>query len=102
MTVFSNYPVHTHTHTPSYIHTRYSYTIQICTDKWNPLLLKRKVFSTCVFPALTYEAGTWTLTKRIVQKTKQQSTERCMPAITRKDRNILLIKRQANIFDTLS
>ncbi len=52
------------------------------------ICLKRQVYNSCVLPAMTYGAETWTLTKQAQNKlaTAQTKMERSMLNITYKDR----------------
>ena len=44
---------------------------EIFLDRYLSMSLKRKVFSQCVLPAMTYGCQTWSLTKALVKKLKQ-------------------------------
>ena len=52
------------------------------------ICLNRPVYNSCVLPAMTYDAETWTLSEQAHGKlaAAQTKTERCMLNITYKDR----------------
>ena len=68
------------------------------------ICLKRQVYNSCVLPAMTYGAETWTLTKQAQNKlaAAQTKMERSMLNITYKDRrtNIWLTER-TKLIDTI-
>ena len=59
------------------------------------ICLKRQVYNSCVLPAMTYGAETWTLTKQAQNKlaAAQTKMERSMLNITYKDRRTKVRKR---------
>ena len=60
------------------------------------ICLKRQVYNSCVMPAMTYGAETWTLTKQAQNKLAPAQTkmERSTLNITCKDRNINIWDRE--------
>ena len=69
------------------------------------ICLKRQVYTTCVLPAMTYGADTWTLTKQAQNKlaAAQTKMERSMLNITHKDRktNIWVRTEVLDIINTV-
>ena len=69
------------------------------------ICLKRQVYNSCVLPAMTYGAETWTLTKQAQNKlaAAQTKMERSMLNITYKDRKTnLWVRKQTKVIDVIS
>ena len=69
------------------------------------ICLKRQVYNSCVLPAMTYGAETWTLTKQAQNKlaAAQTKMERCMLNITYKDRKTnIWIRERTKFIDIIS
>ena len=67
--------------------------------------LKRQVYNSCVLPAMTYGAETWTLTKQAQNKlaAAQTKMERSMLNITYKDRKTnIWVRKQTKVIDIIS
>ena len=64
------------------------------------ICLKRQVYNSCVVPAMTYGADTWTLTKQAHNKraATQTKMERSMLNITYKDRKTNIWVRERTKF----
>ena len=66
------------------------------------ICLKRQVCNSCVLPAMTYGAETWTLTKEAQDKlvAAQTKMERSMLNITYKDRNMnIWVRERTKVID---
>ena len=69
-----------------------------------PLSLKRKVYSQCILPVLTYGSKTWSLTKELERKLRsaQRGMERKMIGVTLRDRTrASWIREQTKVEDIL-
>ena len=70
-----------------------------------PLSLKRKIYTQCILPVVTYGPETWSLTKSLKRKLQsaQKRMERVMLGITWRDRNRApWIREQTKVEDILS
>ena len=70
-----------------------------------PNCLKRKVFNSCVLPAMTYGAETWSLTKYAIKKlaAAQTNMERRMLNITYRDRKTnVWVRTQTKVTDVIT
>ena len=68
------------------------------------ICLKRQVYNSCVMPAMTYGAETWTLTKQAQNKlaAAQTKMERCMLNITYKDRRTnIWVREKTQLIDIM-
>ena len=68
------------------------------------ICLKRQVYNSCVLPAMTYGAETWTLTKQAQNKlaAAQTKMERSMLNITYKDRRTnIWVRERTNLIDII-
>ena len=71
----------------------------------NKHCLKRQVYNSCVLPAMTYGADTWTLTKQTHNKlaAAQTKMERSMLNITYKDRKTnIWVRDGSKVIDIIS
>ena len=69
------------------------------------ICLKRQAYYSCVLPATTYGAGTWTLTKQVQNKlaAAQTKMERSMLNITYKDRKTdIWVRERTKVTDTIT
>ena len=69
------------------------------------ICLKRQVYNSCVLPAMTYGAETWTLTKQAQNKlaAAQTNMERSMLNITYKDRNAnIWVRERTEVIDIIN
>ena len=69
-----------------------------------PLHLKKRAFDQCILPVMTYGCETWTLKTDIIRKLQvtQRSMERCILAITRRDRKrIEWIRQKTQVTDVI-
>ena len=69
-----------------------------------PVCLKKKVYNTCVLPAMTYGAEVWTLTGKMANSlaVAQRKMERRIIGITYRDRKTnLWVRSQTNVEDIL-
>ena len=69
------------------------------------ICLKRQVYNSCVLPAMTYGAETWTLTKQAQNKlaVAQTKMERSMLNITYKDRKTnIWVREKTKVIDIIS
>ena len=69
-----------------------------------PVCLKRKVYNTCVIPAMTYGAEAWTLTEKMENNlaVAQRKMERRILGISYRDRKTnLWVRSQTNVKDIL-
>ena len=69
------------------------------------ICLKRQVYNSCVLPAMTYGAETWTLTKQAQNKlaAAQTKMERSMLNITYKDRKTnIWVREKKKVIDIIS
>ena len=69
------------------------------------ICLKRQVYNSCVLPAMTYGAESWTLTKQAQHKlaTAQTKTERSMLNITYKDRKTnIWVRERTKVIDIIN
>ena len=68
------------------------------------ICLKRQVYNSCVLPAMTYGAETWTLTKQVQNKlaAAQIKMERSMLNITYKDRRAnMWVRERTKVIDIM-
>ena len=68
------------------------------------ICLKRQVYNSCVLPAMTYGAETWTLTKQAQNKlaAAQTKMERSMLNITYKDRRTnIWVRERTKLIDII-
>ena len=68
------------------------------------ICLKRQVYNSCVLPAMTYGAETWTLTKQAQNKlaAAQTKMERSMLNITYKDRRTnIWVRERTKVIDIM-
>ena len=69
------------------------------------ICLKRQVYNSCVLPAMTYVAETWTLTKQAQNKlaAAQTKMERSMLNITYKNRKTnIWVRERSNVIDIIN
>ena len=69
------------------------------------ICLKRQVYNSCVLPAMTYGADTWTLTKQAQNKlaAAQTKMERSMLNITYKDRKTnIWVRERTKVIDIIN
>ncbi|MFH4979516.1 hypothetical protein AB6A40_006225 [Gnathostoma spinigerum] len=61
---------------------------EFLTGKRVGMILKRRLFNTCVLPAMLYGSQTWTMTKKIemMMEVAQRRMERMMARVTLRDR----------------
>ena len=76
----------------------------IIRDKNAPIILKRKIFSICILPLMTYSCETWSVsnTQLKILITIQRKMERTMVAVTLNDRKSTnWIRKQSGVTDII-